>query len=276
MTENMGRLRSYSDMEKMVAKVLKNERVAHDIYRMRLEAPHIAKKSVPGQFVHVKCDGPGGPLLRRPLSIHRASGRTIELLYEVLGKGTDILSKKRAGDALDMIGPLGTGFSRMDKGCSEVILAAGGIGVAPLLALAEKMAGDGKARACVIIGAKTKEHILCEKDFRKLGLKVHIATDDGSKGKKGFVTAILKEMLSARIGKGCPGVYACGPMPMLKAVAAITAQSGASCQVSLEERMACGVGVCLGCPVETKAGYRMVCKDGPVFGAKDILWDHDE
>ena len=279
-------------MRQIEAKILKNERVAPGFYRMRVESPYLARNSKPGQFVEVKCSDCLEPLLRRPLGVHRITRDGIEMLYEVVGKGTELLSRKRSGDMVDIIGPLGNGFvinQKTEKPKNgKTILIAGGAGVAPLLSLAESLAFSveriayrGKTKIHVFIGACRKEHILCAKDFKKLGAKVYITTEDGSMGRKGFITSYLSDFLSAKRYPLNANIYACGPVGMLKAVAEIAKSHRIPCQVSLEERMACGIGVCLGCPVKVKTNhkplttnneYKMVCKDGPVFDAKEIIW----
>jgi dihydroorotate dehydrogenase electron transfer subunit len=258
-------------MKKLVARIISNKEVSQKFYRMRLKSAYLAKTAKPGQFVEVRCSNDLDPLLRRPFGVHRINTSGIEMLYEVVGNGTEILSHRKAGSILDMIGPLGNGFDALPS--KTAILVAGGIGVAPLMALAEKLAIGKKKKIFVIVGARTRSHILCEKEFKSIGCSVKIVTEDGSKGPKGLATDLLKESLSA--GEPRPeAIYACGPTGMLKAVAAIAKAYRVPCQVSLEERMACGVGVCLGCPVKVRpdGGYRMVCKDGPVFNAEEIAW----
>jgi dihydroorotate dehydrogenase electron transfer subunit len=273
-------------MKQLNAKVSENENIGRAFYRMRLESPYLAKTIAPGQFVEIRCSDKYPPLLRRPFSVHRILKNSIEILYEVVGEGTKLLSRKKKGASLDIIGPLGNGFNlkRTTNGERQTtILIAGGIGVAPLVALAEELVLSSqfsvlsKKRLCVIVGAKTKSRILCEKDFRKSGAKVLIATENGSKGRKGLATDLLKDFLLTTHDSRLTTIYACGPAGMLKAVAGIAKARHIPCQVSLEERMACGVGVCLGCPVKvrpdiTSYGYKMVCKDGPVFDAGEVAW----
>jgi len=285
-------------MKKIIAEIIENKQVAPRYYRMRIESAYLGRKAKPGQFVEIRCSGENEPLLRRPLGVHRIAKGGIEILYEVVGKGTELLAQKLRGETLDVIGPLGNGFgvrsqkSEVRSQKSEVrsqILVAGGVGVAPLLSLAEELAFSFQLSAIskkiiVIIGAKTKSQILCEAEFKKLGCKVLVSTDDGSKGKRGLATDTLQDFLRYTIHDTRYTIYACGPTPMLKAVADIARTRHIPCQVSLEERMACGVGVCLGCPVKVRKTftryeirdmryeYKMVCKDGPVFDAKEIIW----
>jgi len=257
-------------MKQLKAKIIENRMIAQGFYKMRLRSECLAKKSKPGQFVEIKCSKGHEVLLRRPFSVHRILNGGIEVLYEVIGRGTKSLSARGKGDSLDIIGPIGRGFE-FSGGKRRALIVAGGMGVAPLLCLAEKMAKK-RIRPYVMIGAKTASHIICEKEFKKIGSFVIVSTEDGSKGNKGFVTGCLTALLST-INYKLSTIYACGPHPMLKAVANIADNHGIPCQVSLEERMACGVGACLGCPVKIRSGgYKMVCKDGPVFDAKEIAW----
>ncbi len=288
-------------MKQLRCKILSNYHLSSLYYKISISSNYIAKIAKPGQFVHIKCSDNNTPLLRRPFSIHSVSKEknTLKILYEVLGKGTEFLSEKKAGDFLDVIGPLGNGFnyqlSRMQlpKGVTlrdpEVtprqllhsgpitshqspVLVAGGMGVAPLLFLAKELTTHYSLLTTVLIGARTKDLILCKDEFKKLGCDVKIATDDGSLGFKGKVTDLLKSLLSVAMCNLPFAIFACGPSAMLKEVSKIAKQHRINCQVSLEEIIACGVGVCLGCAVSTKGGYKLVCKDGPVFNADEIVW----
>jgi len=270
------------------AKLLRNQRIKGSYLRCGLEASNIARSAIPGQFVNIKLTDGCEPLLRRPFGIHRVEGRNIEILYEVVGRGTEILAQKKPGEYLDIIGPLGNGFdysapafqfrrrrTRLRRGSSAPVLVAGGMGVAPLLFLAERLAKCNKpyviGHTLVLIGTKTKSGLLCENDFRKLGCGVKIATDDGSRGFKGRVTELLKRILST-VDCRQSTIYACGPKPMLKEVCRLAAGYKIPAQVSLEEHLACGVGACLGCVVNTTEGYQRVCKEGPVFQAETIIY----
>ncbi|MBI4335836.1 MAG: dihydroorotate dehydrogenase electron transfer subunit [Candidatus Omnitrophica bacterium] len=272
------------------ARVLKNERVCGPYWKMAFESIKFARVAQPGQFMLVKASECSDQLLRKPLGFHRVEKNSIEALYEVVGRGTEILSRRKPGDVVDVIGPLGNGFKYRSPVTSHQspVLIAGGIGVAPLVFLAEKLVGGARCaplhqRPIVLLGAKTKSCVLCEKEFNDLGCDVRIVTDDGSKGHKGFVTDTLKLILlnDSNMGtvltENCPHVpvtiYACGPRPMLEKLAAIAKRHKIPCQVLLEEYMACGMGVCLGCPVNTKEGYKLVCKDGPVFEAEKVVWE---
>lgn len=257
-------------MKQVKADIIDNKTLTRGFYKMRIRSTYLAKNAKPGQFVEVRCSDSNEMILRRPLGVHRILVDGVEILYEIVGQGTEMLSQKEKGDILDVIGPLGNGF-KIAKDAHSIIIA-GGIGVAPLVSLAENI--KSKKDMHVLIGACKKEHILCEKEFKKTGAKVLVATEDGSRGLKGFVTELLKKL---HLGGQRTMIYACGPNNMLKAVSKIAYDKNTPCQVSLEERMACGVGVCLGCPVKVRKGfidteYKMVCKDGPVFMADEIVW----
>jgi len=257
-------------MKQLKLKIAKNEKMVPGFFKMRIISPYLAKASKPGQFITVRCEDDTDPLLRRPFGIHRILPDGIEALYEVKGKGTEILSRKRSGDDVDILGPLGNGFDLQKMKGKRPVIIAGGIGVAPMVAVAESIGASD-----VIIGARTKGHILCEKDFKKLGSRVIIATDDGSRGIKGLSTDALKDLLK-KSGDEERVIFACGPNPMLKAVWNIAGPLGIECQFSFEEHMACGVGACLGCPIKVKESggheYKMICKDGPVFRGERIAW----
>ena len=271
-------------------KILRNINVRGSYFKLSFESARFAKYSDPGQFMLIKADSGLEPFLRKPFGFHRVDRNNIEALYEIVGKGTEILSSKKPGDHLDIIGPLGKGFNYRGQRTEDrgQILVAGGIGVAALVFLAEELKNQRtkerkNTKVVALIGAKTKRAILCEREFKDLGCEVMVATDDGSKGHKGFVTDLLEQVLLGRgTPCGCPKgghkarpytIYACGPKPMMKETARIAAQHKVPCQVLLEEYMACGVGVCLGCAVMTKDGYKMVCKDGPVFNAEEVIWE---
>jgi len=258
-------------------KILKNYAVTEDYFKAVILAPRIAISAVPGQFLNIKVNSGTEPLLRRPISIHKISGDKIEILYEVLGPATEILSRSKPGELLDIIGPLGNGFNlpTTNYQLRTNILIAGGMGVAPLLFLAEKLkehkAGGRRQKIMVLIGARSKSQILCEKEFKDIGYDVKIATDDGSRGFKGRVTDLLRHLLRPTTYDLRPNIYACGPKPMLKEISRLSREYEIPAQISLEEHMACGIGACLGCVVNTRDGYKRVCKDGPIFSAEDII-----
>jgi len=245
---------------------------------MRLSAAQLSQAALPGQFVNIKVSEGCEPLLRRPFSIHRVDGSAFEILYETVGPATLILSQKKAGEYLDIIGPLGNGFDYLSLVArrSSFVLVAGGMGVAPLFFLAEKIREIPNPKSqipnSILLGAKTKNQILCEKEFKKLGWEVKVATDDGSRGFKGKVTNLLQGILRTTNDERRTTISACGPKPMLAAVSLIAKQYKIPAQISLEEHMSCGIGACMGCIVRTKTGFKKVCDQGPVFRADEIIW----
>lgn len=268
-------------------KILDNAKISEGYYKITLQAPLISRIAQPGQFITLRISDNYRPLLRRPFSIHSVSGKNlegagrIEVLYEVVGPGTELLSQKEPGDYLDVLGPLGKGFSMFDTRYS--ILVGGGMGIAPLYFLAQRLiAGNTPASSAgrqyarrntvILIGAKTKKELLCQKGFANLGCGVRISTDDGSAGFKGRVTDLLRIILRARHATERTTIYACGPKAMLYCVSLIAGRQNIAAEVSLEEYMACGLGVCAGCEVKTKQGYQSVCKHGPVFDSRFIKW----
>jgi len=277
------------------AKILCNIHISSNYYRLIFIAPEIAQTSQPGQFVMLRISDEYQPLLRRPFSVHRLVYNSqscvdsqkknpkaigIEILYEIVGRGTKILSEKKPGEYLDVLGPLGNGFNYQPPAANNQlpILVAGGIGVAPLFFLAQrlteyKLPRRAGCRPIVLIGARTKRKILCKKKFASLSLNVKISSDDGSIGFRGKATGLLRKILHAQTHRyKYAMIYACGPRAMLAEIAIISKQYSIPAQVSLEEYMACGLGVCLGCMVRTKEGQRFICKDGPVFDISELRW----
>jgi len=267
--------------------ISKNQVIAPGYFLMEIESPEIAGEAEPGQFVMIKTRDGLEPLLRRPLSLHRISSTSIELLYQVIGKGTRSLSRTRPGEFLDLLGPLGKPFPLPKSNSGSTLLVAGGMGIAPILALAEKIAKRSKlppkinihqrnkTKLILLYGAKTKTHLVRIQNFQKLGVEVKTVTEDGSAGRKGLATNLLRESLVSSPGQ-ISAVYACGPRPMLKSVARIMKNKKIPLYLSLEEMMACGMGACLGCSVRAKGKeihYLRVCQDGPVFLAEDIIFD---
>ena len=249
-----------------------NREIAHDQCRMVLHAPDIARAARPGQFCMIQVSESLYPFLRRPMCFEQIRDDSISILYKVEGEGTRIMSRLLAGQTVGVQGPLGNGFP-LDSSASRHIIVAGGIGVATFPALAEALVRECGAIPEVILATRTKHLILCEDEFQKLGCAVHIATDDGSAGKKAFAAHLLADL---HPGPGTR-VYVCGPMIMMKTTSDIAVQSGAECLVSLEAQMACGDGACLGCVVEATTeseGERRVrvCYDGPVFNTTLIDW----
>ena len=258
------------------AKIVSNRKIAPDHYVMGMEAPWLARNSSPGQFVTVRVrEKTTDPLLRIPLGVHAIPKKGISLLYKVVGAGTELLSLRKKGEKIDILGPLGNGFDLaplLREKDSRAIIVAGGHGIAPLYALAEAIVRK-KKRVDLFNGTDTKKHIVRSKELKKLGVKIHVTTEDGTQGYKGYVTDLLKDHLERYTLYDIRyTLYACGPRPMLAALAKIAKKFRIPAQVSLDAYMACGVGACLGCSVKTTDGYKLVCKDGPVFDAQEIVW----
>lgn len=249
------------------AQVVATEQVAEGVFVLRLFSDRIARAAKPGQFVHARVGVDRDFILRRPLSVHAASGQSIELLFDVKGKGTRALSRLRPHDVLDILGPLGRGFTIPD-GAKRVLIVAGGMGVAPLAMLADELASR-HVRMYVALGARTKARMLHLIELKRIAHEVVAVTDDGSLGERGCVTDVVPPLLHpARPDM----VYACGPEAMLEVVARQVQPYDIPCEVSLERLMACGVGACLSCAVRTTDGVKRACADGPVFDAREVVW----
>ncbi len=257
------------------ARVLRNEEIVPGCYYLQLEEWQIARGSLPGQFLHVRIVDNIAPFLRRPFSIAGAfpdSGR-VDIIYRIVGKGTELLSRLGKGEYLDCLGPLGTPFSPA-RDIAVSVLLAGGVGIAPLLFLARILSGEGK-KILVYYGASTSGELLPLKEFLPKKAEVFLATEDGSAGYQGLVTDLFESTLVA--GTRRAEIFACGPKPMLKILAQKNRYWGYPMQLSLEERMACGIGACQGCAVKVrseddKTGYLRVCREGPVFDFQEVAW----
>lgn len=249
-------------------RILQKKKLNCDTFDFWLNAGEIAATALPGQFVHLLVPG---RTLRRPISICEidpARG-ALRLVFQIRGEGTAWLAQVPEGGTLDVLGPLGHGF-QFPSEANDPVFVGGGIGVPPLLEAAKQY----KEKATVILGFRNKDARILEEDFHRLGCRVILTTDDGSAGQKGLVTAPLSQLAAS--GKA-DVIFACGPTPMLKGIASLAAEHKIPCQVSLEERMGCGVGACLVCACKvTRAdaigGYAHVCKDGPVFRAEEVVW----
>ena len=240
-------------------KLIKNEEIADGIFDWIVENPNLSKLAQPGQFAHVKVPG---KTLRRPISICDATENALRRVFQVKGEGTEIMSKIKTGEEVEILAPLGNGF-KVEKG-KKYCFIGGGIGVPPMLYAAKQAENP-----LVITGFRDKSLVILQEDFKKNGAEVVLTTDDGSAGVHGFVTDVLKERLS-----DIDEVCACGPIPMLKAISEIC-KGKVPCQISLEERMGCGIGACLVCACKTKLhgeeGYTHVCKNGPVYNAEEVV-----
>ena len=243
-------------MKQSIFTALSNTALTDSVYKMVLSGDTSAI-TAPGQFVNIQLDG---LFLRRPISVCDYDAHTLTLVYKVVGKGTEAMSKMGAGTKLDILTGLGNGYDLTPSGDQPVLLG-GGVGVPPMYNLAKKLIAQGKS-VSVILGFNTASEIFYEKQFKALGCNATVTTVDGSYGKKGFVTDALPANYTY--------FYTCGPEPMLKAVYRATNTSG---QMSFEERMGCGFGACMGCSCKTLTGYKRICKDGPVMKKEEILWE---
>jgi dihydroorotate dehydrogenase electron transfer subunit len=257
--------------------IAKNE-IMPGVFHLVLKAPVLASCARAGQFIMIQTQSGSDPLLRRPISLCRAGGETVEILFQVRGRGTAIMASWQPGHSVSIIGPCGNGFM-VPTGLQTAVLVAGGIGAAPLLYLAESLqtsrtnctrlfffGSRNQADAGLLAGAP--EYIPPHRFIH--------ATEDGSTEHPGLVTDAFETSIGRdELGGGTTCIYCCGPAPMLKKVALIAEARGIPCQVSLETHMACGVGACLGCAVRTKSGFKRVCADGPVFDSSLLDWNND-
>jgi dihydroorotate dehydrogenase electron transfer subunit len=249
-------------------KVVSNKKLTGDIYLMRLLSPEITKEAKPGQFVHIRCGEGKDYILRRPLSIHRVYDEFFELLYKVVGHGTMDLSRLEAGKTVDLIGPLGNGFN-LAKVPRQVLIVAGGVGIAPLMFLIDELR-ERKITLSAVLGTSLRKELLYHDELSRTVENTFVSVDEDSAGNVGSIIDILPEVMNYAKPKV---VYACGPEEMLKNTVTLCFERDLACHVSLERQMGCGVGVCMACVVKTNAGYQRVCKDGPVFDAREIVWE---
>jgi len=254
--------------------ILQHIELAPQIFRMRIQNSYLSEKSRPGQFINIKITETHNPLWRRPFSIHRINSELgwFEILYRVVGKGTAILSQKKAGEEINFIGPLGNSFGIDNIESGTVIIVAGGLGIAPFYFLCQALPKSFTIH--LFWGVKSASEFCGINDYKALPIDLQFATEDGSMGYRGFITKLLNAKLSKQSINKPATIFACGPNAMLHAVSQIAQQHHFPCEVSLETVMACGVGACLGCGVSAKSkeiGYYYVCKDGPVFNANEII-----
>lgn len=259
-------------MKQVLAEVINNSKLWEEHYhnghlkyssawKMQLDCPDLALVSKPGQFIMIDCGEKC--LLRRPFSIYEINDNGISIFYAVLpnGKGTNWLSQRKAGDSINLLGPLGNHFHIIPKS-KNLLLVSGGNGIAPIFFLGQKATIDNFS-ITLLYGTADNKRL-----FIPPHIKLVSATEDGSVGYKGFITDLLPEYIDR-----ADQIFACGPGPMYKAIAKLPELKGKSVQISLEVRMGCGFGLCYGCTVKTRAGLKQVCKDGPVFELNEILWD---
>jgi len=266
-----------------IGEIITNDEIQDDCFLMKVRTSSLFETPQPGQFVMVRIAGLNDPFLSRPISVYafmrEANFCTVELLYRVVGKGTQIMAGLIEGSYLEINGPLGNGFETANLK-ENIILISGGIGIAPLSMLMESLRRTVRHSSAAIMmytGFQNKAAVVGLDKMRGICRDVNVCTDDGTLGSKGFVTQHFQKDLK----KWTPektSIFACGPREMLKALATILNKSKFHCQVSLEERMACGTGACMGCAVAVKDkegafAYKRVCADGPVFHLSDIIWD---
>ena len=259
--------------KQIFAELINKEEIISGIFKFSVKAEEIINECKPGNFIEIRVTDGIAPFLRRPISIYNIDkeNNVLEFIFQVKGKGTKILSKKEIGEKIDIIGPLGFGTFKFNR-YKKIAVIGGGIGIIPLYELSKRAKSEGIKINCYL-GFRNKELVMLEKEFEEVTNNLTICTDDGSYKEKGFaIDKLIKDMEKEKYE--C--IFACGPMPMLRAIKKYADENNINCQVSLEERMGCGLGVCLGCAVK-KAGspkeapeYFHVCKGGPVFNSKDV------
>ena len=245
-------------MKTFNVEILANEAVAEKIFRLTVDAPELAAQAKAGQFVHVKISDEF--TLRRPFGVASTAGGMVKIFYRLVGRGTEALSRRRAGERLNILGALGNGYTPRE---GKILLVGGGMGLAPLLCAAEQFSSD------VLMGGRNAGEVdFWQAEFNPYAEEIFLTTDDGSVGKYGFVTDAFPDVLSK---KNYSAVLTCGPEIMMRGVAKLAAEKNIPCEVSFEKRMACGLGACLSCSIDTVNGRRKVCKDGPIFDAKEVF-----
>ena len=242
-----------------IYEILENKKIAQDVYKMVLQGDTSYIK-FPGQFINIEIKE---LYLRRPISVCDVSEDSITIIYKVVGSGTEKMSQMNRGEKLDILTGLGNGYNIKKCEGDKPLLIGGGVGTPPMYLLCKELLKAGK-QPIVVLGFNTKSDVFYEDEFKKLGVETHISTVDGSYGEKGFVTDAIKGINEYSY------YYACGPIPMLKAVYDKVETDG---EFSFEARMGCGFGACMGCTMETKNGYKRVCKEGPVFKKEELRWE---
>ncbi len=248
-------------------KVIANEKLCAKFWRLSFDAPDLAKSVQAGQFVHIRTNEGFEPFFRRPFSVFRAQ-KKVDIFYEVVGPGTALLAAKQKGDVVDVLGPLGTPFHLPPPETKQVVMIAGGIGIAPMMMLSDVLKKK-KYELILLYGGRTRGHVYPMKEFKDNGVKVHVATDDGSVGFKGRVSGLFDKI---KLDPASTFVYTCGPNPMMKAVQEFCVKHHLKGQAACEEIMACALGACLGCSIQTTKGYKTVCYDGPCFNIEEVMF----
>ena len=247
--------------------VVSNKKLCPQFYLLCIDAKPILKSIRPGQFVHIRVKDGLEPFFRRPFSVYRAQ-KYLEIFYEAIGPGTKIMSHMKPGDSIDVLGPLGEEFAVPPKGVKQVVMIAGGIGVAPFMILSDQLKKKGY-ELTLLYGGRTAGHVYPMKEFKDNGVKVFIATDDGSRGVQGRVTKLFSKI---DLNPQTTYLYTCGPHAMMAAVQEFAKKHQLKGQAACEEVMACALGACLGCSIQTTQGYKTVCYDGPVFNLDEVLF----
>ncbi len=245
-------------MERVIFTVRSNEQIAKDVYKMVLLGK-TDSITASGQFINIYLDG---FYLRRPISVCDYDDETVTIIYKVVGKGTEAMSKLSNGAELDVLSGLGNGYNTTKSG-DRPLLLGGGVGVPPMYNLCKKLVAEGK-NPIVVLGFNTKDEVFYENEFKQLCSDVYVTTVDGSYGVKGFVTDVMKDV-------DYTFFYTCGPEPMFRAIAKVAKTKG---QYSFEERMGCGFGACMGCSCKTLTGNKRICKEGPVMESEEIIWEN--
>ena len=259
--------------KQVFAELIKKEKLLDDLYKFSVDAKEIVELANPGNFIEIRINENSDPFLRRPISIYNLDKENgvLEFIFQVKGKGTELLAKKKEGDKIDIIGPLGNGTFKFEE-YKNIAVIGGGIGIFPLYELSKQAKNAGK-KVYTYLGFRNKDLVTLEKEFEDISTTLTITTDDGSYKNSGFAINYLENDLEKN---NIDCIYACGPLPMLKAVKKLAEEKKITCQISLEEKMGCGMGVCLGCAVRTSTStdnnpqYLHVCKAGPVFDSKMV------
>ena len=257
-----------------ICKIIGKEKLVNNIYKFSVKSKEISENAKPGNFLEIRVCEHGDVFLRRPISIYNIDkeNNVVEFIFQVRGKGTEILAERKVGEDLDILGPLGNGVFSI-KQYKKVAIIGGGIGIYPLYELAKQLHGESKVD--IYLGFRNKELVTLEDEFNLVSDKLVITTDDGSYKEKGFAINFLKEDCKE---EKPDKIFACGPLPMLKAIKEFAEENSIPCEISLEERMGCGIGACVGCNVLTqnKDGeqkYKYVCQHGPVFDSKEVVFE---
>lgn len=258
--------------EQLTCEIINKEVIIPGIYRFTINSPQIANKAVPGQFLEIRCSNGIDPLLRRPISISGVNRKkkTVDFIVQVRGNATKTLSERNVGESLDILGPLGKGFT-ISNNFRKIAIIGGGIGIFPLLFLGRELQNTD---VYCYLGFRTKSLIILIDEFIHFSKELKVVTNDGSYGYRGLVTNVIKEDVNTiRFDM----IYGCGPLPMLKSLQKIALELEIPCEISVEERMACGVGACLGCAIKLVDGdtwtYGHVCKNGPVFSVDKLIFE---